>query len=258
MKNATETLNPTGKNFLRRFMPLLVLAAVCVSCSGGSDSNGGSDSAFETAKTGTFIDSVVEGLEYRTPTQSGITGSNGMFENKNKETVTFSIGAVVIGQAMAKAYMNPIDIVAEAVDETHPAVVNICRFLQSLDEDGNVDERITISETIRYELKGSPPINFNQSPEDFSNDVDVQTLFDTLNALGVFPSGDRELVSAAEAVGHLRIAAMEENNSIYIRSPNGGEKMVTGGAYEITWVGGENTANVTIRVGYHGRYSLRQ
>ena len=50
---------------------------------------------------GAFQDSPVQGLEYRTPTLSGPTGPKGEFEYRAGETVTFSIGGLVIGAAQS-------------------------------------------------------------------------------------------------------------------------------------------------------------
>lgn len=247
MKTERKVLNNSDSIFIKLVIALIILvfAGGC-----GSGGGGGTDASSEAGtapvfKEGTFFDSVVEGLEYSTDTQSGVTDSNGTFTYCEGETVTFFIGDVVLGEAVAKPTMTPIDLVDEAVDETHPTVINICRFLQSLDVDGNIDDSITISAETRDALKGQPPIDFNQTIEEFTNDPGVQALFDTLNASNVFDTGDRELCDAAQATDHLR-KCLSRNENIIVRSPNGRELLVAGGSFEITWDASSSIENVTI------------
>ena len=47
--------------------------------------------------TGVFRDSPVHGLEYQTQTVGGLTGEKGEFRYRSGETVTFSIGGLVLG-----------------------------------------------------------------------------------------------------------------------------------------------------------------
>jgi len=178
-----------------------VFALIFVSCGGGGGGDGGTGT---TTSQGTFVDSPVEGLQYKTPTQSGITDAEGTFQYQEAEIITFSIGDIVLGSGSCKQIMSTIDLVGEAIDETHETVTNIARLLLSLDEDGDWDNGIRITETIRNECEGRS-IDFAQSIEDFGNDPDVQNLFDVLNALGVFTDGGvRTLCSAEQAQSHLR------------------------------------------------------
>lgn len=250
MKTESKMLKILQSNLVMFVIALVMLAFAggCGSGGGGGGSGTGASSDAGTApvlKEGTFIDSVVEGMEYETDTQSGATDGEGTFTYYEGEIVTFFIGDVVLGEAMAKPTMTPIDLVDEAVDETHPTVVNICRFLQSLDVDGNIDDSINISAEIRDALTGQPPVDFNQTVENFTNDPGVQALFDTLNALNVFDTGDRELCDAAQAADHLRKCLWHREN-IIVRSPNGRELLVAGGSFEITWNTSSSIGNVTI------------
>ncbi len=53
------------------------------------------------ASTGVFVDGVVEGLHYETPTFSGTTNNAGEYDFLPGETVTFSIGGIVLGSTTA-------------------------------------------------------------------------------------------------------------------------------------------------------------
>ena len=169
-----------------------------VNCGGRSGDN------TPISKEGIFLDSAAEGIEYETGTQSGITDSSGMFKYREGETITFSIGGVILGSTLARETLTPIDLVAEAVDETNPIVTNMCRLLQSLDKDGNPDNGITISSEIRDEME-EKDIDFTLSIADFENHPDVQSLLQTLNALGIFTDfGNHELCTVEQARSHLR------------------------------------------------------
>ena len=60
---------------------------------------------------GVFLDSAVQGIEYRTTTQSGMTDENGTFTYMDGETVTFAMGDVMLGQAEAQPVLTPVDLV---------------------------------------------------------------------------------------------------------------------------------------------------
>lgn len=87
---------------------LIASMAWLAACSGG-------DSLPKGVSIGYFTDSPVEGISYRTPTQSGVTDVSGAFRYRNGETITFSIGATVIGGPVAAAEtLTPLDLVPGA------------------------------------------------------------------------------------------------------------------------------------------------
>ncbi len=73
---------------------LIVILALLSACGGGSDDP---PNPPVTASTGVFVDGVVVGLHYETPTFSGTTNNAGEYDFLPGETVTFSIGGVVLG-----------------------------------------------------------------------------------------------------------------------------------------------------------------
>lgn len=69
-------------------------------------------------------------------------------ENSGTETgrrLLFQWGGLIIGCAEGKAEISPVDIVEGASGTGNPVVVNISRFLQSLDEDGDLNNGIQIT-----------------------------------------------------------------------------------------------------------------
>lgn len=73
-------------------------------------------------ETGVFIDSPVEGLSYATPTQAGITDPAGSFLFMPGETVNFTLGDTVLGEALASAMLSPFDLVGLAPATDGPTI----------------------------------------------------------------------------------------------------------------------------------------
>lgn len=181
----------------------LFLLLFIPACSGGGS---GSIATPENALTGQFLDGPVSGLDFSTFSWSYITDQNGTFSYQPEEEITFSVGGVILGTTQAKAIITPIDLVpgaaAEADPASNPTVINICRFLLSLDKDNDPDNGIEISEDTRNILAGFS-FNFNDPLDD---NPDVQRLFEMLNEVGIFPEdvdgGQRTLISEEAARLH--------------------------------------------------------
>ncbi len=92
---------------------------------------------------GQFLDSPVQGLSYRTATLSGTTDASGRFNYRAGETVIFSIGGMDLPAVPGAALVTPLDV-AGTSNVNDPKVVNLLVLLQSLDDDGDVTERIKI------------------------------------------------------------------------------------------------------------------
>lgn len=159
----------------------------------------GSSSPSGTIK-GQFKDSLVEGIKFDTPTQSGLTDSAGSFTYRKGEIVTLSLGGVVLGSAPGAELITPINLVPGAQDENNETALNIARLLQSLDLDGNPDNGITIPAVVRTEMAN---ISLDFSSPGFGNSPAVSDLFRRLNDANVFPQ-KRSLVSKEVAKAHLR------------------------------------------------------
>lgn len=190
-----------GRHYVLGLLTMLCsLTLITVGCGGG----GGAGASGPALANGVFVDSPVEGMDYDTGSEFGLTGLSGRFNYREGEIITFSIGDVILGQAAGKDMLTPIDLVPGAADETDSTVTNICRLLQSLDQDGNLQNGIQITAQIRDEVDGRA-IDFNLSISQFENDPAIVGLFDTLNALNLFTADTpRQLISAAMAQNHLR------------------------------------------------------
>lgn len=190
----------------------ILLIPILLAVSGCSSGGGGSAAGFmpsSSGQTGQFIDSEVEGLAYQTGSLSGTTDASGQFEYRQGETVTFSIGGITLGSASGQSIITPVQLVSGAADPSHQAVVNMCVFLQTLDEDGDLNNGIKINaQTAAVVQANAAGINFNQSAAAFAADPIVTGLITALNnnnAAGFTSqeAGGRRLRSATEAQAHL-------------------------------------------------------
>ena len=164
------------------------------------------------ASSGVLLDSPVEGVNYQTETISNTTDSNGTFFYMEGEIVTFSIADLILGRTLGGPIKTIVDLVEGAVDAYDPTVTNICRFLITLDQDGDPDNGITLTQEIITEVEGRN-IDFEQGIDDFSNDPDVEALIDVLNNLsGVFTANTpRSLCAAEDAQIHLTATLISIN-----------------------------------------------
>ena len=117
----------------------LLLVVFLAACGGGGGSAPAAIIPPPAMSAGVFLDSAVAGLTYQSGSNSpGTTDENGTFMYTPGETLTFSVGGVVIGTLPDGALVvTPLDFGA--------AAENIARFLQTLDEDGDPSNGIDIT-----------------------------------------------------------------------------------------------------------------
>ena len=173
------------KLYLITFMAILLIA-----CGGG----GGGDDDPEF-KTGVFRDTAVGGLSYESGDTSGVTASDGGFIYEDGESVTFSIGGVIIGSSSGQGVITPVDLVSGASSST-PAVINIVRFLLMLDSNGNSTGGIDISSAVQAVAANWAQVDFNAV--DFM--TEVATIIADASAADSFT---HTLPDATTALAHL-------------------------------------------------------
>lgn len=164
---------------------LSALVLLVSACSSSSDSDPASP-----LRTGVFLDSAVEGLHYETATMSGTTNAAGEFNFNAGEMITFRLGGLALPEVQAANIVTPLTLFG-AEDTNDTRVVNLSRLLQSLDNDGNVNNGIslpTAADTAIYD--GS--VDFS-SP---AFDTQAQTLLADIGTASI-------LVDAATATSHL-------------------------------------------------------
>ncbi len=211
------------KHFLFRLILILGFAIFALQGCGG-DSDGGDSPVITTpdvqsiddAKSGIFVDSPVSGLGYITGDQAGITDLLGGYTYEEGNSIRFFIGDVVLGEAHVGPMLTPINLVPNAVDEMDPTVTNIARFLQTLDDDADPANGITISEVVRSNSLGKS-IDFNQSIAEFESDGDVQITVADLTSMT--QAGARLLIPAEEAQENMRSAVYGAATSRCVSPP---------------------------------------
>lgn len=125
-------------SYTQRLMKTFILAALTVlvvACGGG----GGGANLSPATFTGVFLDSPVEGMTYQSGSNApGTTDANGTFVYTPGESLIFSVGGVELGTlANGAAVISPLNF--------GDAWLNIARFLQTLDADGDPTNGIDIA-----------------------------------------------------------------------------------------------------------------
>lgn len=214
MKTRLSSLNPLLSIFLSFFV-----AVAITSCGGGggssdaasetnadtgnTDTGESSDSDKSSLLTGVFVDSAVGGVNYTTETQSDVTNEAGEFSYLQGENVTFSIGSITFPTIPAATQVSPVDMASGSANPS-ATTTNIARLLQSLDQDGNPDNGITIPQAATETVAA---INFNVSADEFANNADV------INLVANSGSINSELISAEDANSHLNRTLSASENS---------------------------------------------
>lgn len=176
---------------------IIALGILISGCGSGNDSSGTGTStattntgaSTATVNTGVFIDSAVNGLEYSTLTQSGITDVNGTFKYLDGEEVEFKIGGIKLGKKLGRSVLSPLDL-AGTDSPNNTRVQETLRLLQSLDEDSNASNGIKITEAIRNTAN--------------SMNEDLEANFDLSAALLNLGINNSRIVSSSEATKHFK------------------------------------------------------
>ena len=93
---------------------------------------------------GILIDSVVEGVKYETTSgQQGFTNSKGEFKYSTGDVVKFTVGGIQLGEVTGGEIITPLDL-AVSNSTANQKVINLTRFLQTIDDDENPENGIYI------------------------------------------------------------------------------------------------------------------
>ncbi len=134
--------------------------------------------------TGQFIDDFVQGLVYECSSQgSGVTDVNGTYSCAIGDDITFKIGELTIGTASANSgIITPYTLFPNDFD----AAVNLARFLQTTDADGQADNGVIV---IDVDMANVLPADTDFNSSQFETSVE--------SALGIV------LLSVTDAQRHL-------------------------------------------------------
>lgn len=165
-------------------LALLALLGLVTACGGGG--GGGSS-------TGTFVDSPVSALRYEGPKYSGTTTDSGQYQYVDGDEVCFYIGFIPLGCGEGRGVFSPLDLYPDARSDDD-RVLNIVRFLLSLDGDGDPSNGIDVRDVAT--VAADADLDFDQTLEAFETDPHVLAI--------IADEGfDGELVDAETAAEHL-------------------------------------------------------
>lgn len=213
--------------------PNLIALAICTAF--GLTACGGSDS---TPSTGLFLDSAVEGASYTaSPSgQSGTTNAKGQYACFPGDTVTLKIGGVELGSVPCAPITTPLNLAGLS---TYPSggnsrLDNLLLFIQSLDEDDDPSNGITIS-TAAASALASKRLDFSLVSASFNSSM--QTVLEAISTTDKFgktygvrtPNADRLALARAHfEEGTLGAQLGQAGNvSTSTRAEAGGEVSVT-------------------------------
>jgi len=164
------------KSYLHALLFVFILIFL-IAC-GGSDGN---NDAPGPVQQGQFIDSIVIGLRYETPSTSGFTDAQGRFSYREGEIVRFFVGDVFLGEAVGQVIITPIELVDGATDENNTQVLNIVIFLQSIDDDGDESNGIKITDAANNAAIGQS-VDFTLAEGVFEANGAIQVLLSTITS----------------------------------------------------------------------------
>jgi DNA-binding beta-propeller fold protein YncE len=128
---------------------------------------------------------AVEGLSFMSASQTGHTDSSGTFLYEEGETVTLSLGTIIVAELPGKASITPLDIFSESNWESI-SVQNMYRLFRLLDSDQQPENGISIYQQLVDNVPSYENVDFNSAT--FDQDLaafvtDVQALNSNVSGL---------------------------------------------------------------------------
>jgi len=252
---------------MRILTPAVLLVAVFIAACGGTNTSSNRSSntsaALAEVSSGRLIDSPVKGITAKTGTLSSTTDIDGRFSYRAGETVNFSIAGLSIGTGSALEIMTLLDLVDGAradysagmsFDEIlgkYPAILNIARFLQSLDIDRNTANGIAIPpEAAQLVASYASSIQFAVSDLFVSEDSPaVKFICEVLQARGWASCGLADIVSVADATDELSeteaaVASGAALNQLPVASAGNDQIVIEGDTVILGGSGGDSDGGV--------------
>ncbi len=196
------------------FAGAAVVAALALTGCGGSSSSGGDGGGGgATTRSAHFVDNAVTGLRYTCGSGSTkTTGEQGLLRCPDGTTARFLVGDIELGEAVVNGstlFITPADLAGDGADETDNTVINISRFLISLDADQDLANGIQIDPASHLDL--GLAIDFSLDPVAFET-----AIASTLEMLTAdLPGGPYPLVAAVDAQDHVVMALHLSNAGLY-------------------------------------------
>jgi len=150
------------------------ISTVAVTCASGQlDPNAPTvlSTTHKPTLVGVVIDSKVINLNYSAVALSGATNLSGEFNYQPGDLITFKVGDIALPQVVGQ----PVIFVSQFGNASDPTksnntIFNIAWFLQSLDQDGDVSNGITVSQQAHTAALGKT-LDFSKDQTLFYNDA---------------------------------------------------------------------------------------
>lgn len=199
--NVTVATQPAGKNCTVTYgsgamgnAPVKNVAVSCIPSTSTIDPNGVTtlSPTHKPTLVGVVIDSAVANLRYDGPAAlDGTTDNVGQFNYLPGELITFKIGDIALPPVTGRPVITLFNF-AGSNDINNTTLVNIARFLQSLDSDGDPANGISIPEQAHTAATG-------QALDFSSASFDSQAAPIVANAIP-----GRALINASTAIAHVQ------------------------------------------------------
>lgn len=198
----TSQLKTKFGHFGAKLLITLTTLGILAACGGSGEGDGGGVSNSPpppppppAVQTGVFKDFNVSGLSFVSGQQSGLTSANGRFTCDTGANVDFSIGGVALGQTACATFVAPNQL-ATLGTTFDIEVSNLSRFLQMLDQDGDPDNGIVISDAVQQVAANWSQVDFLTA--DLDNELvtiisDAASVDGTLHALPSETDADSHL-----------------------------------------------------------------
>jgi len=144
-----------------KFLTGSIFAALALTLTGCGSSSSDTPTVATTEQTGYLVDSAVANADYdciADGTYDKVTGPDGSFSCQNMTQVRFRIGDLTLGEISelpADGYVLPQDLAGVSREGTllDPTVTALAQLLQSLDEDQDPSNGITIPDEVKSALE---------------------------------------------------------------------------------------------------------
>lgn len=223
----------------------LTSMVLLTACGGGSDTPDlgvKAPPSLASNAMGVFLDAPVHGLRVeRSGGAAGVTGPYGEFKYATGDTLTFYLGALKLGSALAKAELTPLDLFSTS-DVNDRKVLNLLRLLQSLDANDKPADGIQLnSQMLQAAADSLAKISIDQETTSFQSSADVVAVLNKKRA-------GMTLISVTEAKSHFN-ATRQTASQVGMFSGNltlNGRALVTNGlggvmgVYNGSYTGADN------------------
>jgi len=221
------------ESHMKSFRPHIILCGVMfvAACGGGGgDGSGGASNTPPPAppppsvQNGVFKDRNVTGLAFTSGAQSGITDANGRFSCESDNDISFAIGGVSLGQTECATLATPNQI-ATLDAQFDLEVSNLARFLQMLDQDGDPDNGIVISDLVQQIADNWTQVDFRTT--DLATEL-VQIISDAASVDGTLHALPSEQAALLHLMDTLHCAYAGAYAGSFSGSNSGAAGMVIG------------------------------